>query len=152
MKSDDKESHGEVADIEKMEATPLKPKGSRSRSNKGSTKKDKAAKTLESRREKTLFADMVGKEVVKENEIEYKKCVVGFAILVDKTKDTKGGFDKKLNKGLMFMQTCIDQHVSFHPINPGTAFKPIKEKGDFSQFQVTSRSSFCVPTPWPSGL
>jgi hypothetical protein len=90
----------------------------------------------------------VGKEVVKEKEVEYKKCVVGFAIWVDKTKDTKGGFDKKLNEGLMFMQTYIDQHASFHPINPGAALKPIKEKGDFPKFQVTSRSYFCVPSPW----
>ncbi len=73
-------------------------------------------------------------EMVKEKEIDYKKCMVGFAIWVDKTKDTKGGFDKKLNEGLMFMQT-------------GAALKPIKEKGDFPKFQVTSRSYFCVPSP-----
>jgi hypothetical protein len=145
-KSDDEESHGEVADLEKMEETPLKLKGTRSRSKKGSTKKDKAKKTPESRRKKTSFAETVGKEVVKEKEVEYKKCVVGFAIRVNKTKDTKGGFDKKLNKGLIFMQTYIDQHASFHPINPGAALKPIKEKGDFPKFQVTSRSYFCVPS------
>ncbi len=82
---------------------------------------------------------------MKEKDIEYKKCVVGFAIQVDKTKDTKGDFDKKLNEGLAFMQTYINQHTSFHPINPGSALKPIKEKGDFPKFQVTSRSYFCVP-------
>jgi hypothetical protein len=87
----------------------------------------------------------VGKEVVKENEIEYKKCEVSFAIQVDKTKDTKGGFNRKLYEGLMFMQTYIDQHASFHPISPGSALKPIKEKGDFPKFQVTSQSYFCVP-------
>jgi hypothetical protein len=58
--------------------------------------------------------------------------VVGFAIQVDKTKDTKG-------------QTYINLHASFHPINPGSALKPIKEKGDFPQFQVISQSYFCVP-------
>ncbi len=82
---------------------------------------------------------------MKEKDIEYKTCTVGFAIRVDKTKDTKGGFNKKLNKGLAFMQTYINQHASFHPINPGSALKPIKEKGDFPKFQVTSRSYFCVP-------
>jgi hypothetical protein len=43
------------------------------------------------------------------------------------------------------MQTYINQHASFHPINPGSALKPIKEKGDFPKFQVTSHSYFCVP-------
>jgi hypothetical protein len=128
-----------------MDETPLKPKGSKSTSRKGLAKKDKAAKTPDPGRKKATFAETVGKEVVKEKEIEYKKCLVGFAIRVDKTKDTKGGFDKKLNKGLMFMQTYINQHASFHPINPGSALKPIKEKGDFLQSQVTSQSYFCVP-------
>ncbi len=64
--------------------------------------------------------------------------MVGFAIRVDKMKDTKGGFNKKLNGGLTFMQTYTNQHASFHPINPGSALKPIKEKGDFPKFQVTS--------------
>ncbi len=146
-KSDDKESHGEVANLEKMEETPLKLKGTRSRSKKGSTKKDKVEKTPESGRKKTSFAKTVGQEVVKEKEVEYKKCVVGFAIRVNKTKDTKEGFDKKLHESLMFMQTYINQHASFHPINPGAALKPIKEKGDFPKFQVTSRSYFCVPSP-----
>ncbi len=126
-----------------MDETPLKPKGSKSTSRKGLAKKDKAAKTPG--RKKATFPETVGKEVVKEKEIEYKKCMVGFAIRVNKTKDTKGGFDKKLNEGLTFMQTYIDQHASFHPINPGSALKPIKEKGGFPKFQVTSRNYFCVP-------
>jgi hypothetical protein len=145
-KSHDKESQEEVADLNKMEVTPLKPKGSRSKTKEGSSKKDKTAKTPESGRKKTSFAKTVGKEVVKEKDIEYKKCD-GFAIRVDKTKDTKGGFDKKLNKGLRFMQTYINQHASFHPINLDPALKPIKEKGDFTRFQVTSRSYFCMPNP-----
>jgi hypothetical protein len=96
-----------------MDETPLKPKGAKSASRKGSAKKDKVAKTPDSGRKKATFAETVEKEVVKEKEIEYKKCVVGFSIRVDKTKDTKGGFNKKLNKGLMFMQTYINQHASF---------------------------------------
>ncbi len=144
-KSDDEESLEKVANLEKMDEMPLKPKGSKSKPRKGSARKDKAAKTPDSGRKKATFAETVGKEVVKEKDIEYKKCVVGFAIQVNKTKDTKGGFDKKLNKGLAFMQTYIDQHASFHLINPGSAIKPIKEKGDFPKFQVTSRSYFCMP-------
>jgi hypothetical protein len=128
-----------------MADTPLKPKGLKPKSRKGSTKKDKTTKTPDSGKKKATFAETVGKEVVKEKEIEYKKCVVSFAIKVDKTKDTKGGFDRKLYKGLMFMQTYIDQHASFHPISLGSALKPIKEKGDFPKFQVTSQSYFCIP-------
>ncbi len=77
---------------------------------------------------------MRGKEEVKEKEIKYKTCVVGFAVCVDKTKDMKGGFYKKLLEGLLFMQTYIDQHASFHPIKPGTMLKPIKEKGKLPKF------------------
>jgi hypothetical protein len=80
----------------------------------------------------------VGKEEAKEKEIKYKTCIMGFAVRVDKTKDTKGAFDKKLLEGLKFMQTYIDQHASFHPLKPDKALKPIKEKGDMSKFQVTS--------------
>ncbi len=144
-KLDGEESLGGVANLELMDETPLIPKGLKSTSRKGSAKKDKVAKIPDSGKKKATFAETVGKKVVTEKEIEYKKCMVGFAIQVDKTKDTKGGFDKKLNEGLTFMQTYIDQHASFHPINPGSALKPIKEKGDFSKLQVTSRSYFCVP-------
>jgi hypothetical protein len=59
-KSDDKESHGEVANLEKMEETPLKLKGTRSRSKKGSTKKYKAKKTRV-RKEKDLICQNGGK-------------------------------------------------------------------------------------------
>ena len=57
---------------------------------------------------------------------------------MERTKDTKRGFDKKLMEELMFMQTYIDRNASFHPIKLGTTLKPIKEKGNFPKFQVTS--------------
>ncbi len=90
-KSDDEESQERVTNLEKMAETPLKPKGSKPKPKKGLAKKDKATKTPDSGRKKATFAETVGKVVVKEIEIENKKCVVGFAIRVDKTKDTKGG-------------------------------------------------------------
>ncbi len=74
-----------------MADTPLKPKGLKSKSRKSLTKKDRAAKNPDSGKKKATFAETVGKEVVKEKEIEYKKCVVGFAIRVDKTKKHKRG-------------------------------------------------------------
>jgi hypothetical protein len=143
-KSDNKELHKEVIDIEQMEKMPLKVKGTKSSTRKGKARIDKEKNTPDSGKKKATFAEMVGKEEVKEKEIKYKTCVVGFAVRVNKTKATKGGFDKKLLEGLLFMQTYINQHASFHPIKPGTMLKPIKEKGEFPKFQVTSQN-FCVP-------
>jgi hypothetical protein len=71
-KSDDEESQEEVANLEKMAKTPLKPKGSKPKPKKGLSKKNKATKTPDSGRKKATFAETVGKEVVKEIEIEYK--------------------------------------------------------------------------------
>jgi hypothetical protein len=82
---------------------------------------------------------------VAEKEIEYKMCVVGFAVRVDKGKDTKGGFNKKISKGLTFMQTYIDQHTSFHPIRLDKTLKPIQGKDDMPKYQVTMRNFFCAP-------
>jgi hypothetical protein len=145
--SDNKESHKGVVNLEQMEKTLLKVKGTKSSARKGKARKDKEKNTPNSGKKKATFAETVGKEVVKEKEIKYKTCVVGFAVRVDKTKDTKGGFDKKLLEGLLFMQTYIDQHASFHPFKPGTTLKPIKEKGEFPKFQVTSQNYICVPNP-----
>jgi hypothetical protein len=146
-KSDNKESHKGVINLEQMEKTPLKVKRTKSSARKGKARKDKEKNTPDSGKKKATFAETVGKEVVKEKEIKYKTCVVGFAVCVNKTKDTKGGFDKKLLEGLLFMQTYIDQHTSFHPIKPGTTLKPIKEKGEFPKFQITSQNYFCMPNP-----
>jgi hypothetical protein len=144
-KLDDKESHKGVVNLEQMEKTPLKVKGTKSSARKGKARIDKEKNTPNSGKKTATFAEMVGIEEVKEKEIEYKTCVVGFAVCVDKTKDTKGGFYKKLLEGLLFMQTYINQHASFHPIKSGTTLKPIEEKGNFPKFQVTSQYYFCVP-------
>jgi hypothetical protein len=131
-KSDNEESQAEeVADLEQMEKTPLKAKGTKDSAKKAKAKKDKGkGNTPDSGKEKATFAETVGKEAVEEKETKHKTCVVGFAVRVDKGKDTKGGFDKKLLEGLAFMQTYIDQHTSFHPIRQGKTLKLIKEKGD----------------------
>jgi hypothetical protein len=96
LKSDDEDSHEGLVDLEKMDETLLKPKGSKPSSKKGKAKKGKEGQTPDSGKKKATFAETVGKEVVEEKEIEYKTCVVGFAVQVERTKDTKGGFDKKL--------------------------------------------------------
>jgi hypothetical protein len=137
-KSDNEDSHKGLANLEQMDETPLKPKGSKPSSKKGKAKKGTEGQTPNSGKKKATFAEMVDKEVVEEKEIKYKTCVVGFAVRVERTKDIKGGFDKKLMEGLMFMQTYIDKNASFHPIKPSTTLKLIKEKGNFPKFQVTS--------------
>ncbi len=88
-KSDNKESHEGVVDLDQMEKTPLKVKGTKSSTRKGKARIDKEKNTPNSGKKKATFVETVGKEVVKEKEIEYKTCVVGFAVRVNKTKDTK---------------------------------------------------------------
>jgi hypothetical protein len=113
--------------LESMNKTPLKEKGKKRESKKKKKKektaeeKDKGAKS----KKKATFAETVEKEATQAQRIEYKKCIVGFAIRVDKGNNTKGGFDKKLIEGLTFMQTYIDKHASFHPIGKDQTAKPI---------------------------
>jgi hypothetical protein len=79
-------------------------------------------------KKKATFAETVEKEATQAQRIKYKKCIINFAIRVDKGTNTKGGLDKKLTEGLTFMQTYIDMHASFHPIGKDQTTKPIKEK------------------------
>ena len=57
--------------------------------------------------------------------IDYKKCVVGFAVRVDKGSNTKGGSNKKLMEGLNFVRSYIDSHAAFFPIGADKTDKPI---------------------------
>jgi hypothetical protein len=123
------EKEGEhIVNLEAMSKTPLKEKGK-----KGEAKQKKKKDTSEKEddgtkaKKKATFAETVKKEANQIQCIEYKKCVVGFAIRVDKRNNTKGGFDKKLIEGLGFMQTYIDKHTSFHPIGKDQTVKPIRE-------------------------
>jgi hypothetical protein len=145
-RSDNEESEVQV-DLEQISKTPLKAKGT-TNSVKKTKKKTGKASTPDTRgKKKATFAETVGKDTVKEKEIDYKTCVVGFAVRVDKGKDTKGGFDKTIIKGLNFMQTYIDQNASFRAIRPGTTAKPIKGKLDMPKYQVTMQNYFCIPNP-----
>jgi hypothetical protein len=67
-KSDDKESHKGVVDLEQMEKTPLKVKGTKSSARKGMARKDKEKNTPDSGKKKATFAETVGKEEVKERK------------------------------------------------------------------------------------
>ncbi len=95
---------------------PLKMKGKRDNSAKKNKKKKDIGKSKfpEEGGKKATFAETVGKETVEEKAVDYKKCMVGFAVRVNKESNTKGGFDKKIIKGLSFMQTYINRNASFH--------------------------------------
>jgi hypothetical protein len=77
-------------DLEQMEKTPLKVKGTKSsaRKTKKKEKTGKASTPNTGGKKKATFAKMVGKDTVEEQEIEYKTCVVGFAVQVDKGRKT----------------------------------------------------------------
>ncbi len=79
--------------------------------------------------------------------MKYNKCVVAFAIRVDKGKDTKAGFDKNIVAALSFLQTYIDKHAAFFSIDGlNLSRTPIKEKADVPAFQVILRRYFDMPT------
>jgi hypothetical protein len=64
-----------------MGKTPLKFEGTKDSTKKAKATKDKGKSTTpDSGKKKAMFAEMVGKETVEEKEIEYKTCVVGFAV------------------------------------------------------------------------
>jgi hypothetical protein len=90
-----------------MEKTLLKVKRTKSSARKMKKKKEtgKASTPDTGGKKKATFAKTVGKDTVEEQEINYKTCVIGFAVQVDKGKDTKEGFNKKIIEGLTFMQT-----------------------------------------------
>ncbi len=81
-----------------------------------------------------------------EPEVKYNKCVVAFTIRVDKGKDTKAAFDKKIVAALSFLQNYIDRHAAFFSFDESDLSRPpIKEKVDVPAFQVILRKYFDIP-------
>jgi hypothetical protein len=89
-RSDDEESEAQV-DLEQMEKMPLKVKGRKSSTRKTKKKKEmgKASTPNTGGNKKATFTETVGKDTVEEQEIDYKTCVVRFAVQVNKGKSTK---------------------------------------------------------------
>ncbi len=117
----------------------LREKGLNTPPSKGSKKKEKKTAT---------FAEVTSKGVSRKPEtvVKYKKCVVAFAIWVDKGKDTQAAFGKKLIAALSFLQTYIDKHAAFFAIDGSDLGRPpIKEKGDLLAFQVILPRYFVIP-------
>ncbi len=78
-------------------------------------------------------------------EVQYNKCVVGFAMRVDKGQKLKENFDKKVGEALTFLRLHIDPEACFLPLNNNKNLRPFKEKLDLPKFQVTSQSYFNIP-------
>ncbi len=117
----------------------LRKKGAGMVKSKRSEKKDKKT---------AMFAEAASKGASRKPEpkVKYSKCVVAFAIRVDKEKDTKAGFDKKIVAALSFLQTYINKHVAFFSTNKlDLSRPPIKEKADVPAFQVILCKHFDIP-------
>jgi hypothetical protein len=116
-RSDDEDSEVQV-NLEQMEKTLLKVNGTKSSARKTKKKEEtgKASTPNTGGKKNATFTEMVGKDTVEEQEIDYKTCVISFTVQVDKGKYTKGGFNKKKMEGLAFMQTYINKNASFHAI------------------------------------
>jgi hypothetical protein len=116
----------------------LRKKGAGTVKPKGSDKKDKKT---------AMFAKAASKGASQKMEpkVKYNKYVVAFAIRVDKWKDTKAGFDKKIVAALSFLQTYIDKHAAFFSIDEADSSRPpIKEKADLLAFQVILHRYFDI--------
>jgi hypothetical protein len=114
----------------------------------------KGAGTVKPKRSKkknkktAVFAEAASKGALRklEPEVKYNKCVVAFAIRVDKGKDTKARCDKKIVTALSFLQTYINKHATFFSIDGSDSSRPpIKEKADVLAFQVILRRYFDIP-------
>jgi hypothetical protein len=148
---------GFQVNLEALE-TPLRGKGSsKITSAKKSFKATKIASNVAStdkkKGKKATFVEAVSAETPlqpetsKKEGIVYQKCIVGFAIRVDKGQKSKETFNKKVGEALFFLCTHIDEESCFLPLLANKTLKPIKEKSDMPKFQVTSRKYFSIPNP-----
>ncbi len=86
-------------------------------------------------------------KAINKQGFRYQKCVVGFAIRVDKGQKSKENFDKKIGEALFFLRSHIDKVSCFLPLEANKTLGPIKDKQDMPKFQVTSRKYFSIPNP-----
>ena len=127
-----------MVNLEEMKGLSRK-KGAGTVKPKGSKKKDKKT---------AMFAEAASKGALWKSEpkVKYNKCVVAFAIRVDKGKDTKAGFYKKIVAALSFFQSYINKYAAFFSIDKlDSSRPPIKEKADIPAFQVILRRYFDIP-------
>jgi hypothetical protein len=94
---DDKELEKHEVNLKRMKKTPLKTKGKRNSSAKKKKKKKDTEKSKSPKEgeKKATFAEKVGKEMVEEKAVDYKNCMVSFAVRVDKGNNRRGGLTRK---------------------------------------------------------
>jgi hypothetical protein len=122
------------------------------KSKKSKEKQEDSAKKLnQTPRKKATFAPEESEESVKKKEEEEvavnSQCVIGFAIRVDRGNNAKGGFDKKLSKGLTFLREFVDPAACILPNGKDKRLGPIKSKSDLPKYQLTMRHYFNIPKP-----
>ncbi len=145
-----------VVDLESMGAL-LKKKCLRDKAAKKKAAKKKQEESVEktTKQKKATFApdpDNAGVEKDKE-EVAIKevavcfKCVVGFAIRVNKGNNAKGGFNKKITEGLSFLCEYLDKAICILPSGKDQQLNPIKTKADLPKYQVKMKNYFNIPNP-----
>jgi hypothetical protein len=143
-------------DLESMGAL-LKKKSLRDKAAKKKAAKKKQEESAEktTKRNIATFApdpDNAGVEkdkeeaAIKEVAICFK-CVVGFAIPVNKGNNAKGGFNKKITEGLSFLREYLDKATCILPSGKDQRLNPIKTKADLPKYQVTMKNYFNIPNP-----
>jgi hypothetical protein len=180
LRSDDKEeSAGEqqagfTVDLESMSASMRKksPKTKTLKTKKDKEKQeDSAKKPNQTPKKKATFApaesdkesdkkkkeeeesDKESDKKKKEEEVVVNfQCVIGFAIRVDKGNNTKGGFDKKLSKGLTFLREFVDPAACILPNGKDKRLGLIKSKSDLPKYQLIMKNYFNIPNPMEATL
>ena len=151
------EQAGHTVDLESMSALLRKksPKTKISKPKKNKEKQEESTrKPDQTPRKKATFApektDKSGKKKEEEEVAVNFQCVIGFAIRVDKGNNIKGGFDKKLTKGLTFLREFVDPAACILPNGKDKRLGPIKSKSDLPKYQLTRGTTSTYPTRWHS--
>jgi hypothetical protein len=160
--SDDKQSVGEqskgteraghTVDLKSMSAL-MRTKSQKIKIPKPKKDKEKqedsARRYNQTARKKATFAMEKSEESGKKKEEEEVavnfQCVIGFTISVDKGNNTKGGFDKKLSKGLTFFREFVDSAACILPNGKDKRLGPIRLKSNLPKYQPTMRNYFSIP-------
>ncbi len=101
------------------------------------------------RKKKATFAepDKAGKKEDKNRVETCNRCIVSFAIRVDKGNNTKGGFNKKIAEGLAFLREYLDKAACILPSRKDPLLGSIKSKAGIPQYQVVVKNYFSIPNP-----
>jgi hypothetical protein len=113
---------------------------------------NRAKKTKQTPKKKAMFELAEPVEAgEKKNEEEVAvcfKCVVGFAIRIDKGNKAKGSFAKKISEGLTFLREYLDKAACILPSGKDWHLSPIKTKADLPKYQVIMKNYFFnIPNP-----